>query len=561
MHSKLRQQLQTQGLSQHQLPADLHQWQQFLQTITATYQADNQRHQEINRLRRILMSLPEGLCIFNLQGDLLFCNQLAKKLLPTAASVPKNATALSLFRLRNPAEKKQIFNKTELLTHISEANTLIDSGAFLQQSDETLLPIACVISPITTQQHVTGLMLMFNDASERQQEKRDLIHAKEVAEKASEAKSSFLSSMSHELRTPMNAILGYSELLQEDLGDLALDCEPSLADLVSDLQEYSHNVHQSGIHLMSLINEMLDLTRIEAGSIELNIGNIDFNHILQDAVMELTPQLAPLSLVLDNQVSVHRQLHVMADRKCLQKVVGNLLSNAAKYNTEHGSITLTVQKSAENRLRFTVTDTGIGIKADEVEKIFQPFTRLSGLNLIEGTGIGLTLTKQLIELMDGDIGVDTDLEQGTRFWVDIPTGETGQDDAVAINTERRHLLLYIEDSRTNVSLVTKILRSRPDLALISAPTGEMGIELAKKHTPDVVLLDINLPGIDGFEVLTQLRCYSQTAHIPVLGLSADDSSSALLQAKQAGFIHYMIKPLQKKIFLEYINQLIPVKKQ
>ncbi len=551
MDSKLSQQLQNLNLTANECPHDNDTWQAFLQAIDNNFQENNK---EVNQLKKILMDLPQALCIFNPQGQLLFFNTLAKKSVPQLRT---NARCdLDFFQLRHP-QSKQILNKNNILAYMQQGETLHDNAAFIKNSAQ-VLPIACTISPIQVQKKPSAFMILFSDASERQQEKKDLIAAKEAAEKASLAKSSFLSSMSHELRTPMNAILGYCELLQEDLTDFGTDCDDDARKVVNELQNYARYINQAGTHLMELINEVLDLTRIEAGKININIDNIDLNTVLREVLIEIHPQLEPLSLILDNQIAAKQRLSVLADRVCLKKILSNLLSNAAKYNREHGNITLTARYVSKQRLRLTVSDTGIGMEPLLVDSIFKPFTRLSGLNLIEGTGIGLTLTKQLVELMDGDMGVETVLSQGSEFWVDLPTGEVLNDPRNVFSNPRRHLLLYIEDSRTNVSLVSKILRARPDMALISAPTGEMGFELAQKHRPDVILLDINLPGIDGFEVLNRLRSQDKTAHIPVLGLSADDTQEALSQARQAGFVQYMIKPLQKKTFLQHINQLLPL---
>jgi len=208
---------------------------------------------------------------------------------------------------------------------------------------------------------------------------------------------------------------------------------------------------------------------------------------------------------------------------------------------------------------LTIQDTGVGMTLEQQKHLYKPFNRMSGRNLSKGTGIGLTITKRLLEIMGGQIIVQSEVGVGSTFIVDLPTGETVFDvNTIAKQASmRKFLLLYIEDSATNVSLMSNILRERPDIAFISAPSGEMGLELARAHLPDIILLDINLPGINGFEVLKRLRIATATQNIPILGLSADDTIEVLEQAKSAGFYQYMVKPLQKKQLLQTLQAILP----
>jgi CheY-like chemotaxis protein len=228
-----------------------------------------------------------------------------------------------------------------------------------------------------------------------------------------------------------------------------------------------------------------------------------------------------------------------------------------KYNRDKGSITIQLFQPTLEYVRIEVKDTGVGLTPEQKAKVFDPFTRFEGLNLIEGTGIGLTITKRLLEIMDGRIGVESEINVGSTFWVEVPSGEESNEE-INDTSElqlRKYILLYVEDSRTSVSLMAQVLKARPDIALMSAHTGEMGLKLAAMHNPDVILLDINLPGMDGFEVLKHLREIEKVRDIPILALSANDTFN-LERIREAGFFKYIIKPLDIKQFLEVIDEAL-----
>jgi len=561
MHPLLRQQLHQAGLDADQLPVDQQAWLQFLRLASHTYATqDASPQQEIlrvvterDKLRTILTSLRDGLCVFGREGQLLFLNAAARQILLPKTGSLDGQRALSCFRINDQWRPGHYLSTDALTALLREGSALHDCEARLVQLDGTVLPVACTINPMHKASHVIGTVLVFRDTTEQQRVSAALLASKEVAEKASLAKSEFLSSMSHELRTPMNAILGYGEILLDDLSEAPEQCDP---DFVSDLRDYTSNILQAGRNLLELINEVLDLTRIESGHIELNITRADVVTVLKSCIAELRPKLAEKNLTLDIGTLLAAPVYVLADADRLRQILNQVLSNAVKHNREGGNICLQLDSPSAERVRLQVKDTGVGMTAEQQTQIFNPFLRISGRNLSKGTGVGLTIAKQLLEIMDGRITVDSQANVGSTFWIELPTGETSKVSANAPEASRKYLLLYIEDSRTNVSLMANILRERPDIAFISAPTGELGLELARAHRPDVILLDINLPGINGFEVLERLRSAPVTHEIPVLGLSADDSSSALQQAKKAGFYDYMIKPLQKKQLLQVLSDML-----
>lgn len=575
MHPELLSELQKSGLTPNAPPATTAEWQDFLKRIKPRFDPATSNTEpecpendwefrrivvERNRLRSILLSLSDAICVFGHKGNLLFMNPAAHNYLDIPVgkwtSRYDGEQILSHLHIHDKWQPDQFLSVGSVLRMIKEGKAIQDMDAQLQiaKADE-YLPIACVITPMYKDEHVIGAVLVFRDTSEHQRVSAALLAAKEDAEKASAAKSDFLSSMSHELRTPMNAILGYGEMLEEELGDPPCQIDP---DYLEDVQTYVGNILQAGKNLLQLINEVLDLTRIETGKIELNIGKANVVDVMRCCIETIQAQLGQLNLTLDTSGIPDQEIYALADAERLQQVVGQILSNAVKHNRANGSIAVRVERPSVEQVKILVSDTGVGMSSEQQKQVFKPFMRISGRNLTKGTGVGLTIAKQLLEIMDGRMGLDSTLDVGTTFWIELPTGETAETLAHDKNdvSDRKYLFLYVEDSRTNVTLMSKILRERPDIAFISAPTGEMGLELARAHRPDIILLDINLPGISGFEVLKQLREQPVTRDIPVMGLSADDSSDALQRAKTAGFSQYMIKPLKKDQFLVALKGII-----
>lgn len=375
---------------------------------------------------------------------------------------------------------------------------------------------------------------------------KDLLAAKEeaerqrvVAESANRQKSQFLANMSHELRTPMNAILGFSQILQ-------------MENLEAEVHDSVDQINKAGHHLLRLINEVLDLSRIETGNLELKMEVVAVGALLSEALgtIEMLAQRHGIALHLS---PLQAPLFLKADAHRLQQVMLNLISNAIKYNRPQGSVSVTTRLE-DGRVRISVADTGIGLSAQNLEKIFTPYTRF-GPNHIEGTGIGLTITKRLVEAMGGTLGVDSVEHVGSTFWVEFQsTGShafsltaimgkalnASEDEATA--SRLRGTLLYIEDNIPNQVMVQRLLKDFTGLQLLMAADPLLGLKLAVEHTPDLILLDINLPGIDGFEVLSRLRSAPQTRHIPVVGVSANAMPDDKAKAEAAGFSDYLTKP-------------------
>jgi PAS domain S-box-containing protein len=384
----------------------------------------------------------------------------------------------------------------------------------------------------------------------------ELENAKAVAEKANLAKSEFLSSMSHELRTPLNAVLGFAQLMASETPP------PSSAQKLSIDQ-----ILQAGWYLLRLINEILDLSMIESGKVTLSQESMSLTDVLQDCQAMIEPQAHKRGIQmtfprLDNLFYVH------ADRTRVKQVMINLLSNAIKYNRSGGAVIVECAISGEHRVRVSVKDTGAGLTPEQLAQLFQPFNRLGQeASTEEGTGIGLVVTKQLVELMGGFIGVESCVGVGSVFWVELAVasapelalGSSDEIDSDKPDCQAAHILssqrtlLYVEDNPANLALVEQLIARRSDLKLLTAINGYQGIQLARTYQPDVILMDINLPGISGFGALKILHEDPATAHIPVMALSANAVPRDIEKGLDAGFFRYLTKPIKVMEFMDALD--------
>ncbi|MFZ6748203.1 PAS domain-containing hybrid sensor histidine kinase/response regulator [Undibacterium sp. Ren11W] len=392
----------------------------------------------------------------------------------------------------------------------------------------------------------------------------ELIAATELADKANMAKSEFLSSMSHELRTPLNAVLGFAQLMASDVPPPTASQQMSIDQIL-----------QAGWYLLRLINEILDLAMIESGKVMLSQEPMSFTEVLQDCEAMIAPQAQKRGIrmtfpTLDTLFYVH------ADRTRVKQVMINLLSNAIKYNRDGGKVTVDCIQSGEHRVRVSVTDTGNGLAPKQLEQLFQPFNRLGQESSSkEGTGIGLVVTKQLIELMGGSIGVESRVGIGSVFWVELAASsvpvfklESDSESILLSDTEtemhvdkNKRTILYVEDNPANLALVEQLIARRSDLVLLSAIDGHIGIQMARAYQPDVILMDINLPGISGFAALKVLRKDPTTNQIPVLALSANAMPRDIEKGLEAGFLRYLTKPINVIEFMEALDAALVFSEQ
>ncbi|TMD31350.1 MAG: response regulator [Chloroflexi bacterium] len=396
------------------------------------------------------------------------------------------------------------------------------------------------------------LLGISEDITERKEVDDALRAAREEADRANRAKSSFLSRMSHELRTPLNAILGFSQLLEMD-------------ELTDEQRESVGYISRAGRHLLELINEVLDISRIESGQMTISPEPVS----VRDVLDELIPLVRPLADRREISVAAIDETgssFVHADRQRMKQVVLNLLSNAVKYNREGGSIIVRAVVAGPDRVRVSVTDSGYGIAAEHQARLFQPFDRLGEeLGSVEGTGMGLALSKGLIEAMGGTIGMDSSLDVGSTFWVELgrvdgPLEQLERAAArplsLADHRHRRRVLLQIDDNLSNVQLMERIVGHRPGLELVAAMTGRLGIDLAREHRPDVVLLDLHLPDMTGHEVLRLLKSFPETRDLPVIVLSADVTKTKVARLMDAGAFGYLTKPVDVDELLRIVDKAV-----
>ena len=390
------------------------------------------------------------------------------------------------------------------------------------------------------------------DHLERLVEERthELIAARDQAQQASRAKGDFLSSMSHELRTPMNAILGFSQLLELD------------RTLEARSAGYVHEILRAGHHLLTLINEVLDLARIESGRLSLSPEPLPLAGLVQEAQMLVQPLAQQREVALS--VAPLQGLVVRADRLRLKQVLLNLLSNAVKYNRPGGTVHLEAQVQDMFTVRIRVRDTGIGITAQNLPQLFQPFSRVSG-TAAEGTGIGLSISQRLVVMMGGRIGVHSTPGVGSEFWIELPSDHLADPPPPLLQPEaftpaprpgREARVLYVEDNPANLKLVEQIVQRHPRVELLMAPSGSLGLDLARSHRPDLLLLDIHLPDIDGFQVLARLRADAATRHIPVVAVTAQAMPDDVKRVMAAGFDGYLAKPLELNRFDELLARML-----
>jgi len=389
------------------------------------------------------------------------------------------------------------------------------------------------------------LLVLSEDVTDRHADQVALMEAKESAERANQAKNEFLSRTSHELRTPLNSILGFAQLLE-------------LSDLDELDRDNNEQILGAGRHLLSLINELLDLSRAESGELSLSIEPVTVSTVVSEVAALMDPLAAARRLTIEHHSAASR-LAAAADRRKLSQILLNLVSNAVKYNREGGTITIAWRHGTNHMVEIAVADTGPGLSPEQLDKIFLPFERLDAeVTEIEGTGIGLTLSMALAKAMGGGISVESEVGRGTTFVLHVP--EAGEDqEAPGISPKERpaeqrpvsstsgesHSLrvLYVEDNHANVQILERYLGRRPDVTLDTAMSGQLGVDLARQHHPDVVLLDLHLPDLTGDEVFERLRSDPQTAAIPVVMLSADVSPGTVNRLLKRGVLAYLSKPL------------------
>jgi len=502
-------------------------------------------HSKDEQFKEILESSPIGVMMIADNGAIQYANVGASKLIGYEPQQLLKQNAYAFY------EDEQV--RETLFKEVNENGFVHNTEVKLNRADGTIG--WGLMSFISTQYKNDPVILTwFADITTRKAYENDLSDAKEIAERANQAKSEFLSSMSHELRTPLNAILGFGQLLEMDAQDEAE--KRNIGEIV-----------KAGNHLLMLINDILDLSAIESGKLNLSIESVLLRDVFDEALSLITPMAEKRSIQIITPTSC-QECFVQSDYMRLKQILLNLLSNAVKYNQDGGSIKIICEAYPDKKLRISITDTGIGISESQLLQLFQSFNRLGAERSgTQGTGIGLVITKKLIEMMGGNIGVESQPGKGTMFWFELTQSENGkiksvdEDETVEYTKvgsedKSQKIILYIEDNPANLRLVTQIVEKHSSHGLISAPDGRSGIELAIAQQPDLILLDINLPHQDGYSVLKKLQKNDVTENIPVIAVTANAMKHDIEKGHKAGFVNYITKPIDFNRLIDVISQAL-----
>jgi len=532
-----------------------------LSDITVRRQAEDARLKSEATMSGLVASLMDALVAVDANFHITVFNPAAERMFGVSVGEVLGSALDRLIPARSlPAHGDQMRRYAQ--SNISSRAMGQAGRVFGLHADGSEFPVDASIARL----EVNGekmFTVMLRDISERErlrqlleERNRALESVTALAENANRAKSEFLSNMSHELRTPLNSILGFAQLIRSGSPPPTPEQKSSV--------DY---ILKAGWYLLALTNEILDLAVIESGSLSLSMEELSLDEVMDDCQVMLEQQ----ALARGIRMSFPRfdaPCHVNADRKRVTQVLSNLLSNAIKYNRPDGSVVVDWAPGITGRIRVSVTDTGDGLSADRLAQLFQPFNRLGKeASTEQGTGIGLVVSKRLVEMMGGTIGVESTVGVGSMFWFELnlstePRSVVGAAQVTAVAPSPSYIdtplrtVLYVEDNPENLALVEAILSSRMDIRLLTAVEGARGVEIAREAIPDVILMDINLPGISGVEAMKILADDPATAHIPVIALTANAITTQIEYGLGAGFFRYITKPIKINEFLATLDSAL-----
>lgn len=521
---------------------------------TERFNALQSLHYSESRFRILVENAADAFFLHDIEGRILDVNEQACKSLQYSREELVN---------KNISEIEISGSQQELQLHLYSliaGETISFEGVFLRR-DASRFNVEINLSTIDYDGELRYLALA-RDVTMRKQTEQKLLEAKQKAEDANRAKSVFLSSMSHELRTPLNAILGFAQILK--------DCTT-----VQEDAELAKEIVGAGHHLLDLITDVLDLAKIESGHIPLVTEIVGISELIDECVAMVQSKADERAITLRYLDDHREKLALCGDRLRVRQVLLNLLSNAVKYNNDNGSVTIDCLILGGHRLCVCVNDNGPGIPTDKQRHVFSPFNRLGReTSNIEGTGIGLVVSKRLVELMEGEIGFSSEPGNGSTFWFILPLVENTEEETSAekpislpktvseaspSTLNGKAGILYIEDNLANLRLVEQVVKNRIPLVEFSSSADPLeGLKLAREKQPQLILLDINLPGINGYEVMDSLKKDLKTKHIPVIALTANAMPNEIREGKTAGFMDYITKPIDVAQFVDVVSNYLNV---
>ena len=499
------------------------------------------------KLRNILELSPDGISISTLDGIIEFVS-------------PKTISMWGY--TKGQFLGMHIFDALDISSHNALSNTItalltghklgaIAYDMIRKDGSHFICEVNCSLI-FDIENNPVNVLYIQRDITERSKIANELGLAKNTADQANQAKSIFVSHMSHELRTPLNVILGYSELLQDD------------DSLATEHLDYAQEISKGGMHLLALINQMLDMSQIESGHAILAIHPENISSLIDECLFLIAPLAQQRAISLRYQAK--HQIITGCDRTKFIQLVLNLISNAIKYNIKQGIVDISLERNDTNSYTIHVIDSGIGMASERLAKVFDPFVRLTINDDIQGTGLGLSITQELVTLMGGTIGVKSELGVGSHFWITLPLLTVAPEQPVSAmpvhstyqrpETSRHYQVLYIDDNAKNLKLTQNMINAVSHLQLSTLQDSRLAIKQALLQHPDIILLDINMPEMNGYEVLAALKANEQLKTIPVIALTANAMLNDIAQGLTAGFNYYLAKPVSQTVLIQTIDQAL-----